>query len=448
MLTLRQKAERLTRQFRAKLMLAFGRKKKETLLTERRGLLCEHFAMMHVEHDDHRLFTTDADSMLDDNDSLNDLCADYTPATPNPKLPAAQLAFPSPPADTDIWSLASTSIADVSLPSPLSFRSPQQPIVVAASARDSISSSDSRKKSKRKSNDLTAPSTPSSSSSSLKRPQYSTPSPSPQAQTLQQQQQLQQLSQPHLVPNHRKQHLVKSKIQSSNDLKTGRMKDFFRHGVLRHSERVLKNRGLWLPPVDSSGGGKWNLGNMLHITDKYTSDLDVDTNQFVPQPSCITAVLPSQGNNTVEIQTLHVNDTKNLFDRDLFDSAQKLVCEQFAKKNVNADLEGVLDDDFTVDVVTDPLSHQVLGAVEYVFMKKYLWIDAIAVREDLRGLRIGRVMMERLQHVASIRSKQLLCFGLHDVCGWYLKQGFEVAKEFPELPWHIGKFLVWKPVVA
>ncbi|KAJ3083338.1 hypothetical protein HDU99_010805 [Rhizoclosmatium hyalinum] len=220
------------------------------------------------------------------------------------------------------------------------------------------------------------------------------------------------------------------------------MRNFLHHGILRQSERVLKNRGLCLPPVDASSKGKWNLGNLLHITDKYIPDLDEDPNQAISQPKLTRAVLPD-GRNIVQIQSLRFSDKP--FDRKLFDAAQQLVFAQFAEKNVNADLDGVLDDDFTVDVITDPVTGIVLGAVEYVFMKRYLWIDAIAVHHNVRGLGVGSIMLERLRNIASIRKKKLLCFALHDVCPWYKKQGFVLATEFPELPWHIGKFLLWTP---
>jgi ribosomal protein S18 acetylase RimI-like enzyme len=62
---------------------------------------------------------------------------------------------------------------------------------------------------------------------------------------------------------------------------------------------------------------------------------------------------------------------------------------------VSADLAGVLDEDFTVDMAKDGTTGEVLGAVEYVMMKKYLWVDAIAVKEECRGIGIGRALMTR-----------------------------------------------------
>ncbi|KAI8616056.1 hypothetical protein BC830DRAFT_237898 [Chytriomyces sp. MP71] len=251
----------------------------------------------------------------------------------------------------------------------------------------------------------------------------------------------------HLVPSHRKQQHAKSKILGASDLRSGRMRNFFRHGILRHDERVFQNRGLVLPPAEFGGtgsGGKWNLGNLLHITDKYCVDLDVDLDQGVPgSPMGVIAV---KRGGEVRVRTLQVALGGEAFDRALFESAQVLVREQFAKKNVNADLDSVLDDDFSLDVVIDAATGQVIGAVEYVFMKRFLWIDAIAVREDARGFGVGDVMLQRLKDFAVVRGKQLLCFALHDVVGFYERHGFARTHQFPEFPWHIGKFLAWNPV--
>lgn len=66
-----------------------------------------------------------------------------------------------------------------------------------------------------------------------------------------------------------------------------------------------------------------------------------------------------------------------------------------AKKNVVADLDKVLDAGFSVDIALDLATGQVLGAVEYVMMKKYVWIDAVAVLEAAQGNGIGSIFLKR-----------------------------------------------------
>ncbi|KAJ3007312.1 UNVERIFIED_CONTAM: hypothetical protein HDU68_003581 [Siphonaria sp. JEL0065] len=413
MLSFFQKRERLTLKFRAKLMLALGRKNKEALLEVRRGLLGAMDESEAVDSDAWSVSTTWSQSTLSSSSSSS---SKFT----------FGLSTPTSSKCNTTNKVVVASSALVEKPPRRNSASPQTHTHLATPV--------------------------SSTKKSLSYTAFEA-SPSPL------------LMPAPLVPAAESRKTIK-KTTTNLSLKESRMKAFFRHGIMRHAELRMHNRGLWLPPVDAAGGGRWNLGNLLHISDKYIADLDMDLNQSVPQPKIASAVLPD-GRNSVRIQTLHIKDSENLFDRKLFDSAQKLVFEQFAKKNVNADLEGVLDDDFTLDVVIDPISGQVVGAVEYVFMKRYLWIDAIAVREDVRGLGVGCIMMERLRNIASIRSKEMLCFGLHDVCGWYHRQGFSYSSEFPQLPWrvsfgssafnsnwlmfndrHIGRFLVWKPTTT
>jgi GNAT superfamily N-acetyltransferase len=66
-----------------------------------------------------------------------------------------------------------------------------------------------------------------------------------------------------------------------------------------------------------------------------------------------------------------------------------------AKKNVAADLDNVLDSGFSVDVALDMATGEVLGACEYVAMKKYIWIDALAVKESVQGKGLGSILIKR-----------------------------------------------------
>ncbi|KAJ3104282.1 hypothetical protein HDU97_009358 [Phlyctochytrium planicorne] len=236
---------------------------------------------------------------------------------------------------------------------------------------------------------------------------------------------------------------VKARV-TADQTKENRVRMFFRHGVLRHDEKVFQNRGL---DFSNMSNGKFNLGIMLHITEKYNPDLDIDRDQSViPLP---TQPIPlAHADRQIFLQTIQGESQAraSLSSLEAFREAESLIKTQFAEKNVCADLGGVLDDDFTVDMARDVRSCEVLGAVEYVFMKRYLWVDAVAVESACRGMGVGVVLMNRLKAIAEARQKQILCFALHDVVGWYLHQGFVHAEEtFPRLPWHIGLFLVYTP---
>ncbi|TPX74543.1 hypothetical protein CcCBS67573_g04186 [Chytriomyces confervae] len=261
----------------------------------------------------------------------------------------------------------------------------------------------------------------------------------------------------HLLPQHRKaQHAKSKQLLTLRDLRSDRVRSFFRHGMLKHDERVFQNRGLWLPPpvsMQMARDGKWNLGNMLHITDKYIPDLDMDLDQSIPS---ITATQPfmSPGFQTnhklgrVSLHTLQMATEKittnqsHPFDHALFSAASSLVTQQFAQKNVSADLDSVLDDSFSVDIATTGFTsdtggglNTVLGAIEYVFMRGYLWIEAVAVHDHARRCGVGRELVSRVKEYARVRGKKVLCFGLLDVCGFYEKEGFQVSPEFAVEDW-------------
>lgn len=222
-----------------------------------------------------------------------------------------------------------------------------------------------------------------------------------------------------------------------------RLRAFFKRGLWRHDQSVWRNRGVFLPEDES----KWNLGMLLHITDKFNPDLDIDSDQSVLDStsmvvlSLVTASGVSSNIGVFSIQSEEAATSLEL--SPFFNAADELVKSQMAKKNVVADLDKVLDAGFSVDIALDLATGQVLGAVEYVMMKKYVWIDAVAVLEAAQGNGIGSIFLKRLMSFAAARDKQVLCFSLNDVVPFYIRHGFRLCPElFPEKPWHIGKFLV------
>ena len=59
------------------------------------------------------------------------------------------------------------------------------------------------------------------------------------------------------------------------------------------------------------------------------------------------------------------------------------------------DAKAVEEDGFTLDVLLDETKGTVLGTVQYCFMRKYVWVDALAVQKDARRLGVGSALMNR-----------------------------------------------------
>ncbi|KAJ3210028.1 hypothetical protein HDU67_005711 [Dinochytrium kinnereticum] len=230
---------------------------------------------------------------------------------------------------------------------------------------------------------------------------------------------------------------------SAKDFRNQRALEFFRRNKRDHNRIVARNRGLYFEDLPDHS----NLGMFLNITHKLIRDLDADPDQSVP-PLPSGFIRLKDPSRMVVMQGIYDEESilgsKHIHDD--FVETDHLVRNQFSEKNVVADLKGVVEDDFALEYAKDVDSGKILGAAEFVQMKRYLWLDHIAVDREARGLGVGVALLNRLKYIAAYRKKQLLCFALHDVVDWYVHQGFASAeRDFPLQPWHIGRFLVYTP---
>ena len=86
------------------------------------------------------------------------------------------------------------------------------------------------------------------------------------------------------------------------------------------------------------------------------------------------------------------------------------------------------------------LSGRVVAVVEFVYMKRYLWIESIVVSADHRGLGLGKQLMHGLILNAKKREKKILLYSLDSVVEYYQSlYGFHLFSG--SKPGHIGKFL-------
>ncbi|KAJ3202592.1 hypothetical protein HDU67_000422 [Dinochytrium kinnereticum] len=228
------------------------------------------------------------------------------------------------------------------------------------------------------------------------------------------------------------------------DARIKRCQEFFNRNKRDHDHVVATNRGFNFEGLPDC----YNLGNCLNITQKLVEDLNKDPDQSVQllrgvpiplkDPSC-SIILHGiyDGESAIE---------PNNPGRDDLIEADNLVKEQFAEKNVVADLSGVVEDEFSLEYAKDARTGKILGAAEFVQMKRYLWLHHLAVDREARGCGVGATLLDRLKYIAACRGKQLLCFALYDVVDWYAQQGFTSAeKDFPRKSWHIGRFMVYTP---
>ena len=70
----------------------------------------------------------------------------------------------------------------------------------------------------------------------------------------------------------------------------------------------------------------------------------------------------------------------------------------------------------------------VMGCAMYILMRKYVWIEEVAVESIWRGGGVGRVLVERMKQIAKARVKSVLLYALEEAVGFYLKLGFVEAK--------------------
>ena len=68
----------------------------------------------------------------------------------------------------------------------------------------------------------------------------------------------------------------------------------------------------------------------------------------------------------------------------------------FLEKGIEADLSPVIDFNFSVEIAIDiDANNAALGAVLYIFMKNYVWIEEIVVSSNYQGKGVGKALLSR-----------------------------------------------------
>jgi hypothetical protein len=157
---------------------------------------------------------------------------------------------------------------------------------------------------------------------------------------------------------------------------------------VRREVMFYKNRGFSTAMVDKNRGIKTNLGNHLHITEKYNINLE---------KSCISQCIDDTKFEVKDIDlyiksTVGKPNTASMLA--LIHRAETLVRDSFEEHQISINLVHTLEDNFITSIIFDK-SLSVKAVVEYVWMKKYLWIESFTVEKSFRHKGIGRLLLQR-----------------------------------------------------
>jgi len=226
------------------------------------------------------------------------------------------------------------------------------------------------------------------------------------------------------------------------------LKRYMKQTKKSRQARIWANRDLYIMGLEND---KQNLGNALNITEQFNENLSYDYNQSITISNYFLNPLEWEGNIfkffTIQNETQMENSPEL---KTLFNQANEMIKKEFLTKDMEVSLDWSMDEGMTVDLFVKEIPsifhqiHETIGICEYIFMKKYLWLEVIAVKPEFRSNGIGRLLLERIANIAMNRNKDILLYALNDAVPFYLHLGFEFTPEFPHKPYHDGYFMIKK----
>jgi len=177
-----------------------------------------------------------------------------------------------------------------------------------------------------------------------------------------------------------------------------------------------------------------NLGIRLGITSRHDAELTLDADQ-TPPPFPPFLTLPAQSGaifpTILSIITIKQDSDLTGDAESLYYEADQWIRDLFAQKGISTHLDTTFAHHFTTLLIIDPSTRQLVATCEAVFMRKYLWIEVLAVKDTWRRRGVGRAIMERLMSWAKGRSKEMGLFAVWSAVPFYDSLGLGDSSKWP-----------------
>ncbi|KAJ3032147.1 transcription initiation factor IIB [Rhizophlyctis rosea] len=222
-----------------------------------------------------------------------------------------------------------------------------------------------------------------------------------------------------------------------------RRRDSIEKSKLHRTMIQYQNRELSVAPLLNDG--KSNFGNQLLITDAYDPDLDRDINQLVHPFTTETFTLPTTTTCARWMTVEGIPTANATFRADIAKKSSKMVERAFEEKGIVRDLRFHAEQHFVLDIIVNMGDDEPVGALQYAFLKGYIWLDSVTVEKKWEGIGIEWVLLERIIDVAKNRQKNILLHTSPGGVQFFEHLGFRVEPKYTPRSGIPGNFMVYDP---
>ncbi|KAI9204275.1 uncharacterized protein BJ171DRAFT_122302 [Polychytrium aggregatum] len=209
---------------------------------------------------------------------------------------------------------------------------------------------------------------------------------------------------------------------------------------LDRNTKLMEGRGI--SPARGLRNTRRNHGNYLRITDSYMCDLDADPDQTIPLPSNQVYVLgqslPLNPEGHVRIVRIYGRDENEVLKShlliSLYEAASQLLVDEFNRIAITTSaLDSIFEYGLSCEIVVDEVTNEVMGVVKYVVLKRYVYVDTLAIASNYQRRGIGSLLMNRMKQISIERSRPIFLYATCSAVEFYQKQGLKISTT-----WHSG----------